>query len=340
MDNKRIIIVDDDPMMLKSLARLLKKAHYSVEAFVDPREAENAVSQYYYDIMITDYSMPYLTGIELIRRFKRRHENSEAILVTGLTEFGLAVSAVNEGNVFKFITKPFEANRLINYVEDAYQQVEKNSIYRHFKDWSFETLGNNDYDDVVVALQRNAIDGLMNLMKAKDEELYEHSQRIGKLCLLFANEIGYPINDVDNLYHAALLHDIGKLAIKDQILDKQSGLNALEFNEIKRHPSVGADLVKKLGVNHVIQDYIRQHHERIDGKGYPLGLSGDEIAQAAKIIAVADAYDALSSKRAYKAALDFKEVQRILIEMSVGTFDRVLVDAFLEMLTRKHLRIV
>jgi putative nucleotidyltransferase with HDIG domain len=340
MDNKRVIVVDDDPMMLKSLARLLKKAHYHVEAYADPREAESAVSQQYFDVMITDYSMPYLTGIELIRRFKTHHANSEAILVTGLTEFGLAVSAVNEGNVYKFITKPFEANRLINYVEDAYQQVEKNSIYRHFKDWSFEILGSDKDDDVVVALQKNAIDGLMNLMKAKDEDLYEHSQRIGKLCLLFANEIGYPVNDVDNLYHAALLHDIGKLAIKDQILDKKSKLDAMEFDEIKRHPEVGAALVKKLGVNRAIQDYIRQHHERIDGKGYPQGISGDDIAQAAKIIAVVDAYDALSSKRAYKAALEFKEVQRILIEMSVGTFDRALVDAFLEMLSRKHLRIV
>jgi HD-GYP domain-containing protein (c-di-GMP phosphodiesterase class II) len=188
----------------------------------------------------------------------------------------------------------------------------ENKNYNKFKNWSFKALGVNKNDDVTLLLQKNAIDGLMLLMKAKDEELYEHSVRISETAVIFGRHIGFSEEKVKDLYEAALLHDIGKLAIKDNILDKEGRLDSYEFDKIKMHPI--------------------QHHERVDGKGYPYGLVKNEIEISSKIITIADAHDALSSKRSYKKALKHNEVYIIMEEMSGKVFDENLLEKFFMML--------
>ncbi len=335
-DKKRIMVVDDDELMCRSIVRHLKKKPYEVNYETSAIEAGKKIGEKDFDILISDYRMPGVDGIELIRKFKHFHPEGEALLVTGVMDFNLAVSAVNEGIVYKFVTKPFEVNLLLEFVNDALTKVNHNLMREKLKNWSFSRLGNEE-DDIVNVLQKNTIEGLMQLMKAKDLELYEHSTRIGILTKAFAKYIFYEEEDLDNLYHAALLHDIGKIAIKDQILDKRGSLDPKELQEIRKHPVIGADLLKRLGVNESVQLYVLQHHEWVNGQGYPRGLKKNEIEKGARIIAIIDAYDALRTKRAYKNAYEYNEVKRILENMAGQTFDSHLVEMFIDMLDKSIL---
>jgi len=333
---RRIVIIDDDEMYCRSMARTLNDKNTEVTYYTDPILALDSIQYGSLDILITDYLMPHYNGIELMKKIHAFHPNIIAILITGVNDFSVAVSAVNEGLVFRMLTKPYENSELVDAVDDAYQKLIDNRMYEKFKDWSFATLGNVPSDDVVEQIHQNTIDGLLHLMKAKDHELYEHSLRIGEMSVRLAKYIDYTPSDIENLYEAALFHDIGKLAIKDNILDKPGKLNVTEYDQVKRHPSVGAEVLQKLGLNQKVQLYVLQHHEHVGGTGYPNGLKGDEIELAAKIIAVVDAYDALRSKRSYKDSMDLDDSMKTLGQMGGKIFDSQLIECLYKMLCEEE----
>ncbi len=333
---RRIVVIDDDEMYCRSITRTLKDENTEVTYFTDPLRALEALEYDVIDILITDYLMPHYNGIELMKKIHVFHPNLIVILITGVNDFNVAVSAVNEGLIFRLLTKPFDNGELIHAVDDAYQKLLDNRMYEKFKDWSFATLGSAYYDDVVEQIHQNTIDGLLHLMKAKDHELYEHSLRIGEMSIRLAKYISYSPSDLENLYEAALFHDIGKLAIKDNILDKPGKLDVTEYDQVKRHPSVGAEVLKKLGINKKVQLYVFQHHEHVAGTGYPNGLKADEIELAAKIIAVVDAYDALRSKRSYKDSMDLEDSMNILRQMGGKIFDSQLIECLYKMLCEEE----
>lgn len=333
MDNFRnILVIDDDEAMCRSIKRNFIEAKINAEYYTNPIEALEKSQEREINLLIIDYMMPHMNGIQVTKEIKRRNPDTVVILITGYDDFDIAVSAINEGIVYKLMTKPFDIKELIKYTKEAYEKAMENKNYNKFKNWSFKALGVNKNDDVTLLLQKNAIDGLMLLMKAKDEELYEHSVRISETAVIFGRHIGFGEEKVKDLYEAALLHDIGKLAIKDNILDKEGRLDSYEFDKIKMHPIVGAELIKKLGLNNNVVKYVLQHHERVDGKGYPYGLLKNEIEISSKIITIADAHDALSSKRSYKKALKHNEVYIIMEEMSGKVFDENLLEKFFMML--------
>ena len=184
-------------------------------------------------------------------------------------------------------------------------------------------------------IRRQAIDALLafaNSIDARDPSTYQHSQRVGELARAIAQHMGLPPDEVDIIYLSARLHDLGKVGIADAILFKPGRLTEEEYQIIKEHPIISAQVVKNFPTFGIGHDIIKHHHERYDGTGYPDGLAGEEIPLGARIIAVADTYDAIISDRPYRAGLSREVALQRIIEQKGKQFDPQVVDAFLEVM--------
>lgn len=327
-----IVIVDDEVQIVKSIYRIVKNLAAEVVMFSDAVKAVDFIKKNQVDLLITDYLMPIHSGLDLIKILKKSSLESIAIMITGVNDFKVAVSAINEGIVCQFLVKPFDKDELCSVVNEAIELVKEKRDYVHFKEWSFARM--DDYDEAYVTkiITENVSKGMMTLMKVKDEELFNHSVRVAQMSVSLGKRLNLSSERLHSLNEAALLHDIGKLAIKDYILEKKSGLDIDEFAEMKRHAEVGALLLDKLGVESNIVLSVEQHHEQIDGAGYPKGLVQNEIIEEAKIISIADVYDAIRSKRSYKEAINIKKTKEIMSQMSGKAFDEELLKTFFEML--------
>ncbi len=171
-------------------------------------------------------------------------------------------------------------------------------------------------------------------MEAKDPYTRQHSRRVTTLSVLTAQNLGLDIAETESLRFASYLHDIGKIGIKDDILQKASSLSREEYEHIKRHPVIGESIIKDMDLTDNERGIIRHHHERWDGKGYPDGLAGEDIPFLARIVAVADAFDAMTSDRPYRKAKGHEEAMTEILRCAGHQFDPKVVDSFLEMLSR------
>lgn len=331
-DKITIVIVDDEIKIVKSIYRILKNFEADVVMFSDPVEAIDFINRNHVDLLITDYLMPVYSGLDVIKTLKINNLESIAIIITGVNDFKVAVSAINEGSVYQFLVKPFDKDELRSVVDEAIELVKEKREYARFKEWSFAKLDDYDEEYVTKLITKNVSKGMMTLMKVKDEELFNHSVRVAQMSVSLGKRLNLSSERLHSLNEAALLHDIGKLAIKDYILEKKSRLDIDEFAEMKRHAEVGALLLDKLGVESKIVLSVEQHHEQIDGAGYPKGLKKDEIIEEAKIISIADVYDAIRSKRSYKEAMDIRKTKEIMAQMSGKAFDERLLKSFLKMI--------
>jgi putative nucleotidyltransferase with HDIG domain len=330
--SQRVVIVDDNAEMGRAIQRSLRKLNLEITVYTNPVEAFKIIEKGSFELLITDYKMPSMSGVHLIRALKHHQPESIGILISGVNEFQVAISAINEGSVFKFLTKPYDDDVLIEYVTDGLRIIEEKKRFAQFKHWSFKLSNLTDENDVYRVIQSNAVQGLLDLMKAKDIGLYQHSVRVSDLSVQLGERLGLDSKRITNLKTAALLHDIGKLAIKDQILDKPTRLNVDEYSKVKLHAQVGADLLANLGVNSQIVLCVRQHHERVDKTGYPLKLSSEQIILEAKIVSILDVYDALKSKRSYKSSLDIKEIKETMLSLANKIFDVEILKSFFELL--------
>lgn len=331
-ENMSILVVDDEDAMGKAVYRVINSVEADITVLSDSTAARDYIKTNSVDLLITDYMMPHFTGLDLIKTMSEFQSTGLSILVTGANDFNIAVSAVNQGSVHQFITKPYNRDYLLETVNDAMNIIKENREFNKFKTWSFSMIQDGQSDDVYEILQQNALDGLMTLMKAKDVELYEHSNRLAKLAEKLGHALNLPKELVKDIYEGALLHDIGKLAIKDIILNKPGKLEEAEYTQIKKHAEVGADLLEKLGMRGAIVEGVRQHHERYDGNGYPDGLKGDEICIQAKIICIVDVYDAMRSERAYKKGFTLEHTQTMMLELADKLFDGQVLDVFFDMI--------
>ena len=191
------------------------------------------------------------------------------------------------------------------------------------------------YESVVTNLH-STLGALVGAMEAKDPYTRRHSRRVTDFSVLTAQTMGMEIDRIESIRFAGYLHDIGKIGIKDYILLKDSPLSDEEFEHIKQHPVIGESIIKDLDLSQRERSIIRHHHERWDGRGYPDGLGGEEIPFSARIVAVADAFDAMTSNRPYRRAKNRQEAVAELLRCSKNQFDAEVVTAFLDMLSRYH----
>lgn len=343
MENKlTVMIVDDTPDNLRILEEMLTKKGYDVRAL--PRGAMALKSAFSCppDIMLLDINMPDMSGYEVCAQLKKNKITKDlpVIFISALNEPEDKLNAFSLGGV-DYITKPFQFDEVNARIEthlrirEYQQQLEK-----HNK--NLEKLVAEKVQEISEA-QMSTIYALANMAEARDDDIGQHIARVQALCKLLAiqlknnsiysDQIGD--NFVEALYLASPLHDIGKVSIPDDVLLKPARLTTEEFEVMKTHAEIGAKNLEKVRAKYPQNEFISMgkniamtHHEKWNGAGYPIGLQGEDIPLAGRIMAVVDVYDALRSKRVYKEAFSHEKSYNIIVNDAGTHFDPVIVDAF------------
>lgn len=342
---KKILAVDDNEINLQILEYILIKEGYNVQTVLDPKAVMSTCVKYLPDLIMLDITMPEINGYTICKMLKETEltRNIPVIFVSALSDTENLVDGFSYGAV-DYITKPFKVEevkvRVATHIK-LYELQKELEKHNH----SLEVLVQEQFKKISDA-QTETIFSLAKLAQSRDDDTGSHLERVQKYCLILSEQLAKdskysPIitpKFIEHIVNASPLHDIGKVGISDLILLKPGGLTNEEFEIMKTHTKIGAetleDVDKKFGgTNSFItmgKLIARHHHERWDGKGYPDGLAKENIPLPARIMAVADVYDAVSSNRVYRDALPHSKCVEI-IKNGVGTqFDPELIDAFLK----------
>jgi len=331
---ERILIVDDEEMICDMLSRRLTQEGFFC---VTARNGKEALNHFYKDafsLIISDIKMPEMDGIELLKKVKAIHPKMIVIIVTAYPEIDMAVEAMRVG-AYDFIIKPadldlvmlsvkraLEKKRLEEEVEIYHKNLERLVEERTVKlQQAYRTLKKAHLDSVKVLAE--AID-------AKDPYTRGHSDRVRRMSLQIATSLGFSEERVEALEYGALLHDIGKIGIKDEILQKPGVLSPEEYQTIQEHPLIGVKIVEGIEFFRDKILMIRNHHEHFDGRGYPDGLVGKAIPLEARIIAVPDAFDAMASLRPHRKAMPLRDILLEMEKCKGRQFDPNVLEVFLK----------
>ena len=336
-----IAVVDDSRSVAMYISNVMSSLGYAVQTYTDSIEALKKLQEAPPDLILLDIEMPGLNGYELCTRLKTMEmfKDTPVIFVTTLTDTDIKVKGFSLG-ARDYITKPFHNEELIarvkTHLELSFLQKQQDDINQ-----KLEQRVNQQVKEIATA-QMGTITALATLAEHRDEDTGTHLFRVSKYCRILGTELiragKYAITPdyVDVVSAASPLHDIGKVAIPDAILLKPGRLTPDEFDIIKTHTTIGADTLKSvIGTNShnrylsIGAEIAMFHHEKWDGSGYPHGLAGQNIPLSGRIMAIADVYDALRSKRCYKPEFTHEKACGIIEEGTAAHFDPVLVDLFI-----------
>ena len=317
-----ILIVDDVVENIKILKNILNQENYKISATTNGRNALKMVEEQEFDLILLDIMMPDITGLEVCRYLKidPKTSNIPVIFLTANNDKSVLTKAFNVGGI-DYIKKPYFREELLSRVKAAlkirhYEKNLENEIKQRTK----------DMEEAQVHLMHM----LGGVAEGHSLETYQHVQRVSEVTYILAKHYGMNEKDAEILKHASYLHDIGKIGVKDYILHKKEKLSQKEFEEIKKHPTIGASMLEgvKLPIFEIAKIVSKEHHEKYNGKGYPKGLKGESIHIYARIVAIADVFDALSSKRSYKKGWSMNETLDFFKEERGKHFDANLIDIF------------
>ena len=320
-----VVVVDDDVTNLKMAGTILSRQHMRVTALKSGRALLDYVRDNRPDLILLDVRMPEMDGFETLRRLRQETSSGQEIPVIFLTADENAESEMKglELGAMDFIKKPFVPEVLTLRVRHIIELVR---------------LQKNLADEVEIKTQENEnlslriVQTLAEAIDAKDAYTNGHSGRVAKYTREIARRFGYSQKRQDEIYMMGLLHDVGKIGVPDAVINKPAKLTEEEYAQIKTHPVMGDRILKNIRERPKLAIGARWHHERYDGTGYPDGLSGDDIPEEARIIAVADAYDAMTSRRSYRDILP-QDIVRKEIKNGKGTqFDPAFADIMLTMI--------
>ncbi|GAU77540.1 HD domain-containing phosphohydrolase [Fusibacter sp. 3D3] len=334
MSRDQVVIIDDEIEILNAIRRILKDEPYDILYFSDASEAMSYVADNNVDVILSDQRMPLYTGLDIILHAKRKSKAISGILMSGYTDFDVVVAAVNDGEITNYLTKPFDSDRLKYLIKQGIQikkDKDEMDIIKQFKLLDQDQLEKTQtyLDEEQQNNLELIIGALSKLIEAKDPELYEHSKRVSSVALFISKQLGLSNEESLFIRLAAQVHDLGKISLRDQIVYKASSLSENEYLEMKKHPVVGAEILRQFQINEQLVKIVEQHHERVDGKGYPGALTEQNIVIGAKILAVADAYDAITSDRVYRKGLSKEEALEIITKASGSIYDETIVKAFI-----------
>jgi len=306
----KILVVDDTVANVELLEAYLNAAGYDVIKAFDGQEGLDKVYETVPDLILLDIMMPRLDGYEVCRQIKGDEKTRfiPVVMITALTEMEAKIKGLDVG-ADDFLSKPFNRLELMARVRSLLRLK----------------ILHDDLDS-----SEDIIFTLALALEAKDPYTAGHSERVAALARELAEEAGLSEAMQGRVHKAGILHDIGKIGIKEAILNKRSGLDVKEYSEVTSHPSVGASICEPLKSLSDIIPMIRHHHERYDGTGHPDGLAGEGIPLGARIISIADTFDAMTSARPYRAAMEEDVALKIMeSELSEGQWDEELLKSFL-----------
>ena len=329
----RVLAVDDERAACKLLAIMLRPPAFSCSTANSGEEALSVLQHEIFDAVISDLQMPGISGLELLTQVRRCHPHMAFLVTTGVDDVEVGVQAMR-GGADDYLVKPLIESAVIASLESAlhkqYLEQQVEDYRQHLEDMVADrTL---QLREALQKLERSYEDTLQALGAAidlRDNETAGHSQRVCRYALEIARTMGWSADKLRSLAKGAHLHDIGKLGIPDGILLKPGPLTADERKLMQRHVQIGFDLVADIAFLADAAEIVLTHHERYDGGGYPRGLKRDEILPSARIFAVADSFDAITSDRPYRRASTFESGRQIIRECSGTQFDPQVVSAFL-----------
>lgn len=314
-----ILLVDDEINNLQLLKRTFHRkynvltAENGLEALKIFEENIDKIS-----LIVSDHKMPVMDGTEFLEKVNEIAPDVIKILLTGFADVEILTDAVNKCNLFQYMLKPFEPEELTNIVELGINKFNLSSskalILKDLKELFYKT-----------------IKSISSALDSKDPYTHGHSLRVTLYSLILAKEMGFDEKLLEEIETAGLLHDIGKIAIPQNILCKPGKLTDEEFAVMKSHPNNSERLILSVKKLAGISSWLKAHHERWDGKGYPDGLQGEEIPLSARIVAIADTYDAMTSTRSYRKALDHEVAIEEIKRCSGSQFDPNLAGKFIEL---------
>jgi putative two-component system response regulator len=329
----RILIVDDEEVICNILARRLAREGYSCVTAHNGRDGLNQFYKDTFSLIISDIKMPDMDGIELLKRVKAMNPNMMVIMVTAYPEIDLAVEAMRLG-AYDFIIKPADLDLLILSVKKA---LDKKRLEKEIEDYHSQlerlveerTAKLQQAYRVLKKAHLDSVKVLAEAIDAKDPYTRGHSDRVKRMSLKIALHLGFSEERLESLEYGALLHDIGKIGIKDEVLQKPGVLSPSEYEYIQEHPLIGVKIVEGIEFFKDKIPIIRHHHEHFDGSGYPDGLAGEAIPIEARIIFVPDAFDAMTSMRPHKGVMPLQDVLAELEKEKGKQFDPNVLDIFL-----------
>ena len=323
MKKHTILAVDDNKTNLQVIKDILEEK-YTVLLALNGEMALKFVEKKKPDLILLDLLMPEMDGREIFAAIKKKmgKDTMPVIFLTADQNENAEADCLKLG-ASDFITKPIVPEVLLRRIE---RTIELEEFQKNLQ----EKIEEKTREVEAVALQ--AIAAIANTIDAKDEDTNGHSRRVAYYSRAIAARMGYDQNTVAQIYQTALLHDVGKIGVPDAVLKKAGKLTEEEYAQIKEHTNIGADILSAISTIDYIADGARYHHERYDGSGYPKGLVGEEIPVIGRIIAVADVYDALTSRRCYKKEMDQEVVKQEIIKGAGTQFDPDVVKVFAQLL--------
>jgi putative two-component system response regulator len=323
MDKKKRILVADDELGVIESFRIMFKDSYEILTANTGQECLNIVKQDNLQLLILDVGLPDMDGMDVFKSIRENNIYLPIIVITGVGTHKTAIEALKLGAV-DFVAKPINFYYVRNTIENVF-------LTNHMEKPSLPTAG-----DVIAKSYISTLKTLNKILEARDQYTRIHSQRVSEYALKIAQELGFSPDEQEVMYQTALLHDIGKVGVAEMILNKPDKLNAQEWSEIKKHAQIGEEFLAPLQALHIEQSMIRHHHERYDGKGYPDHLKGEDIPLYARVLAVADAYEAMTSQRPYRKPISQGEAIAELKRCSGTQFDPEIVKAFVRTLEKEN----
>jgi response regulator RpfG family c-di-GMP phosphodiesterase len=329
----KILVIDDEPANLRLLQRVLGD-EYQTFAAAGGQEGLEILKQEDICLVITDQRMPVMSGVQVLEASLSIRPEVIKILLTGYTDIQALIDAINSGHVYKYIQKPWDAEDLrltVRRAVESYDLRKRNEQLVGELRSAFAML-----EEVSLGTIR----ALSDALDAKCDYTAGHSIRVSRYALTSGRQLGMRADELKDLELAGILHDIGKIAVPEAILWKPSSLNAEERAIMALHPVRSAQMIEDIPVLARARIWVRHHHEYLDGTGYPDRLTGDAIPIGARIVLVADAYDAMTSDRPYRKAIGFQQATEELRRYSGTQFDGEVVEALLAVVGERGERLM
>lgn len=322
----KIIVVDDEQGIVDSLSIFLKRSGYDFTGLTNPLEAIERVRNEHFDMMILDFMMDPIHGDEVVEEIRKFNKDLYILLLTGHKDLAPPLETIKRLEIQGYCEKRDKFDQLLLLIESGIKSIEQMN--------TIKTI-NKQLHDKNEELERAYLDTigiLRQTVEAKDPYTRGHSDRVSEYSVLIGKKLGLDEKTLHILKIGGLFHDIGKIGIPDSILLKESKLSDEEYSQIKNHPMIGVHMLGDAAIFTDILPIVKHHHERYDGRGYPSQLVGDDIPYVARIAAVADTFDAMTSKRSYRDSLPI-DVVRAEIERCSGTqFDPNIAKVFLDIM--------
>lgn len=326
----KIMAIDDDAGILDSLKVVLNKNGYAIDIYTNPLDAIEVLRKDHYDLLLLDFIMDPLHGDQVVEQIREFDKSLYILLLTGHKDLAPPLETLKKLDIQGYCEKSSDFEQLLLLIQSGLKSVDQMKLINRIND---ELADKND------ELEKSYMDTigiLRQTVEAKDPYTRGHSDRVSEYSVLIGQKLNLDDKTIHTLKIGGLFHDIGKIGIPDSILLKESKLDDDEYSQIKNHPSIGAHILGDVAMFKDIIPIVLHHHEKFDGHGYPSQLKGEDIPYLARIAAVADTFDAMTSKRSYRNALPLDVVKDEIKRCSGTQFDPAIAEVFLDILNNDY----